>query len=180
MARTRTYPYTTTKTRTEAVVDQFDIFLQYAGIGEPARVKLLDGVQERWLEVVAVYLCNEGRKRILEARVEIAWTMHSDYASISPTVNTDLPGWESGAAPEIRVIGHRFGQKARELNIVPNSWVLFTPSIRNNSTRHAELCAKVGVSMGHPVPEWQSKPTDRSMKIIDLDEVSVSIEEAGE
>jgi hypothetical protein len=52
MANTRTF--SETRTRTEAVHDQFDMFLQYAGIGSQNRSRILKAVDERWIERVGV------------------------------------------------------------------------------------------------------------------------------
>lgn len=106
---TRTYTYAQTYTRTEAVVDQFDMFLQFCTLDEDARKLVVHGVNQRWVKTAAAYLIDSfSGKRILEAFVQVDWVMHSDLARLTPTVVSDLPGWEAGAAPEIRVLGHRF------------------------------------------------------------------------
>jgi hypothetical protein len=170
-----TFTYTSTRTRTEAVIDQFDIFLRYTGLPAHARDRLLKGVEEMWFEAVAVYLVNGSGKRILEAEVAVNWSLHSDLAVLSPTVRGDLPGWESGAAPEIQVIGSRFGRKAEELNSAINYWVLFTSEIRANETRYNILCDKVGVSSRSRVPEWATLPQERAYCIDGLREVSTTL-----
>jgi len=175
----KTYAYATTRTRTEAVVDQFDIFLQYAGVNEASRTKVLNAVQQRWLEKVGVYLTDDAGKRVLEVAVGIDWAAHADYAAISPYINTDLPGWESGAAPEIRTLGHRFGKKARESGQTPRHWVRFTAAIRADENRHRQLCDEAGYLFRGGVPAWRNPPARRDeMRILDLEEVNISIHEA--
>jgi hypothetical protein len=170
--------YTETKTRTEAIVDQFDMFLLYAGIGTGPRKKLLVGVEKRWLDAIGVYLINSAGQRILEAEISISWQLHTDLTVLSPTIRTDLPGWDHGAAPEIQVIGSRFGKKAKEMGRQPYCWVLFTSEIRQDAARHKQLCPQVGVSYGTGVPDWTSNPNERSYTIDELSEVNVALREA--
>jgi hypothetical protein len=163
----KTYAYASTRTRTEAVVDQFDIFLQYAGIREASRTK------------VGVYLVDSAGKRVLEIAVKIDWTAHADFAAISPYLSTDLPGWESGAAPEIRTLGRRFGSKAREYEQTPRHWVRFTAAIRRDEQLHRRLCGEAGYKYQGSVPEWRNPPTRRDdMRLLDLEEINISIAEA--
>lgn len=175
----KTYAYAVTRTRTEAVVDQFDIFLQYAGVREASRTKVLKAVEQRWLEKVGVYLLDDGGKRVLEVAVEIDWAAHADFAAISPYLSTDLPGWESGAAPEIRTLGRRFGTKAREYEQTPRHWVLFTAEIRRDEQRHQRLCSEAGYRYQGGVPVWRNPPVRRDdMRVLDLEEINISIAEA--
>jgi hypothetical protein len=171
-----TFTYTEVQTRTEAVVDQFDIFLAFAGINEESRTAILRGVNARWLEAVGVFLVRQGR-RVLEAEIRIDWTMYSDLAALTPTIRTDLPGWEGGGAPEVRTIGRRFGSRAAEMNVVPSYWVRFTETIRQDAARYAALCPEVGVSCTARPPEWAAGPRERSYNLLDLPEISTALRE---
>jgi hypothetical protein len=154
------------------------MFLRYAGIGVRTREKLLVGVEERWFDAIGVYLINAAGRRILEAEISISWQLHTDLTVLSPTVRTDLPGWDRGAAPEVQVIGSRFGKKATEMGRQPHYWVLFTHEIRQDATRHKQLCRRVGVSYSTGVPAWASNPNERSYTIDELSEVNVALREA--
>jgi hypothetical protein len=173
-----TYTYATTRTRTEAVVDQFDMFLRYAGVKDGPRNRILEAVKEKWITAVGVYLLDASQKRMLEAEVAIRWELYSDLVALEPTIRTDLPGWEKGAAPEITVIGSRFGTKAHELGKQVHFWVRFTNEIHRNPNRHRELCGRTGVQYGSSVPDWASEPQTRSYTIDALREVNVSLREA--
>ena len=176
---TYSYSYATTRTRTEAVVDQFDIFLQYAGVPEAKRTKVLAAIENRWLERVGVYLVDSDEKRVLEVAVGIDWDMHADFAAISPHISTDLPGWQEGAAPEIRTLGRRFGAKANELGQRPRHWVRFTAAIRADEQKHRRLCGEAGYLYKGSVPAWRNPPVRKNeMKILDLEEGDISIAEA--
>lgn len=168
------YTYTSVKTRAEAVVDQVDMFLQYAGIQESARVKILVGVEGRWLSDIGVYLTRNG-KRFLEAEIGVDWDLSSNLAILTPTVRTDLPGWEHRAAPEVSTIGRRFGKKAQELNMAPNFWVRFTRAIYDNPPLHRERCSIVGVDYRSNAPEWEPPPVERVYKVQDLQEAHTAL-----
>lgn len=175
----KTYSYTQTRTRTEAVVDQFDMFLHYAGVDETSRTKALNAVDQRWLEKVGVYLVDTAGKRVLEVVVGIDWQAHSDFAAVTPHVSTELPGWEHGASPEIRTLGRRFGGKAAALKQTPRHWVLFTKSIRADAALHRKLCEQAGYRYQGGVPEWRNPPVRRdNLRLLDLEEINISIEEA--
>ncbi len=169
-----TYVYVSVKTRAEAVVDQVDMFLQYAGIHESARDKILLGVRNRWLSDIGVYLVRNG-KRFLEAEIGVDWDLFSNLVKLTPTVRTDLPGWEHGAAPEVRTIGRRFGGKAQELNMSPNFWVRFTSAIWNDPPRHRKYCSIVGVDYNSRPPEWEAFPIERAYEVQDLREVHAAL-----
>jgi hypothetical protein len=175
----KTYSYTSTRTRTEAVVDQFDMFLQYAGIVAAKRSKVLIAVEKQWLDRVGVYLVDSNNKRILQIAVEIDWPAHADFAAISPHVRTDLPGWESGVAPEIRTLGRRFGRKAQDLGQIPRHWVRFSAEIRRDEQLHRKRCSEAGYSFEGEVPEWRNPPVRREdMRLLDLEEVGLWVAEA--
>lgn len=169
-----TFTYTYVKARAEAVVDQVDMFLQYAGIPEASREKILVGVEKRWLSDVGVYLTRNG-KRFLEAEIGVDWDLHSDLAKLTPTIRTDLPGWERGAAPEVRTIGRRFGQKAQDIGAAPNFWVRFIKTIRDDSSLYRERCLIVGVNYQSHPPEWDTTPMERAYKVQDLEEVRTAL-----
>ncbi|MFF3242871.1 hypothetical protein ACFYWY_03830 [Streptomyces sp. NPDC002870] len=171
----QTLTYTETKTRTETVVDQFDMFLRYTGLRESARDKILKGIGQRWFSGIGVYLLNAGGLRILEAEVAVDWKLHSDLTLLSPTVRTDLPGWESGAAPEITVIGHRFGRIAREQGVEPRYWVRWTSELRANESHYLACCEEAGVTPGSGLPNWASSPSTLTYQVQDLNEVSAMI-----
>ena len=46
--------FTYTYTRTGVLVDQVDLFLKQAGIADEPRAKVVNGVDQKWLEAVAV------------------------------------------------------------------------------------------------------------------------------
>jgi len=167
--------FTGTYTRTQVVVDQVDVFLRYAGVGAAERERILNGINQKWLEAVGVFLI-EGGLRVLEAEIKINWHAHSDHADLS--ISGDLPGWEDGGAPEVIVFGRRFGATAQTRGLHPNFWVRFVASIRADPDRHRRLCESLGVIYGGTVPAWKSPPRSRSMTLQDLAEVAVSLREA--
>jgi hypothetical protein len=174
----RTYTHTSTWTRTEAVQDQFIMFLQYAAISDDQIERIVRGVQNKWLEAVGVYLVNGDGKRFLEIEIQVDWALHSDLIAVTPTITTDLPGWKERTAPEVRVLGHRFGVRARELGKPTRFWVRFVKDVRDDPTRYKELCGEVGVCYGTSAPEWSTPPGEKSYRIIDLNEVTAIGREA--
>ena len=174
----KTYTYASTTTRTHAVLNQFEIFLQYAGVERRDRKRLVRAVDHRWLIALGVYLRNDDGKRVLEAELGIEWEKHSDLAKLSPSVATDLPGWEDGAAPEVGVIGRQFGERARENPYPQGYWVRFTKAIRADPDLHRNLCKKVGVVYGGRPPDWASPPEEWSTRADYLEELNASVREA--
>ncbi len=176
-----TNTFTGTYLRTQAVFNQLEMFMQYAGLGRRARKRLLAAVDGQWLEEVAVYLVDEHGERFAEAAVLVDWDLHLRLSAVSPDLTKDLPGWEDGAAQEIRVIGRRIGQRAKQLRKETHYWVRFRPEIRTRPGLHKELCSKVGVEFnGTGPPPWRAAPQEESLEVLDLPEVHVSIREAPE
>ena len=159
------------------MLDQFDMFLLYTGVKERSRDRILNAVQEKWITAVGVYLLNSDQERMLEAEVAVRWELYSDLVALEPTIRTDLAGWEKGAAPEIQVIGSRFGRKANQLGKRVHFWVRFTSEIRADPSLHRQLCEQTGVQYGWSVPKWESEPQTRSYTIDAVREVNVSLRE---
>jgi hypothetical protein len=166
-----TYTLTRTMTRTQAVTNEFNMFLRYSGLAARYRDRILAGVEERWLSHVGVFLLSDRGQRILEAEISVDWAQHAEFASLSPTIRTDLPGWEDGASPEIIVIGQQFGREAQAMGRDVHCWVRFTAEIRRNPNRHQSLCDEVGVLYQSTVPKWESDPEERSYTVVDLNEM---------
>jgi len=162
--------YTFAYTRARAVVDQVDVLFGEAGISDE-REKVCNGVEQRWLEAVGLYLERNG-KRVYEVRAEIHWSTDSDAADLE--FSSDLPGWENSGSPEAIVLGRRFQGVAKEQGLEPRFWVRFTPYIRANPDEHKRLCPLVGVVYEGKVPDWAAVPTKRSISLQDLSEIRMS------
>ncbi len=140
--------------------------------------RILRGVDQRWLTGVGVYVCNASGLRVLEAEIQINWQLHSDLTLLTPVVRSDLPGWQEGAAPEVQVIGRRFGTRARDLGLAPHYWVRFPYEARRDRSEYERRCRELGVSSEmNTVPRWQSEPSARTYDLLDLVEVNVGLRE---
>ena len=179
MTIVQTYAYTTTRTRTDVVEDQFDMFLRYTLVPAESRKKLLALVNKKQIQKVGVYLVNATGKRFLEIVLSVDWKAHANYVAVSPTVRTDLPGWEEGASPEVNVLGHRFGRRAQELGQVPAHWVIYADEIIRSAETHRRVSTEAGYQYGGTVPEW-SGATNRQdgHRLQGLDEVGLCVTEA--
>ena len=166
-------PHTYTYTRTSTLVDQVDIFLRQSGIADAPRKRVVDAINERWIEAVGVYV-EKAEERVLEGSLEINWKAHSDQAEL--TISTDLPGWEGGAAPELTILATRLNEYATSERLSINFWVLFVKSIRDDPVLLASRCEKVGV--GGPPPPWKSSPRSQRIPIQDIPEAHVVLLDA--
>lgn len=166
--------YTYAYTRTSVLLDQVDLFFQAAGIEEAARKRVVDAVNERWLEQVGAYVEEDG-ERVLEGALEISWKAHSDHAEL--TISTDLPGWEGGAAPELVILAKRLREYADSKKLRVNFWVVFTEKIRNDPEIYPSRRKTVGVD-GGPPPLWKKTPEERRIPLKDLLEAHVVLRDA--
>lgn len=169
------YTYTYAYTRAEAVVDQVDVLFDEAGIEEGRRTPVCNGVKERWLEAVGLYLERDG-KRVYEIEASINWAAHTEQAELS--FSTNLPGWEGKGSPEASILGKRFAATAAAEKLAPRYWVRFVKSIRDDPVLHQELCGKVGVSFEQHPPDWKQTPETRSLPLQDLGEIGLSVRSA--
>jgi len=165
------YTYTYTYTRAQALVDQIDVLFSEAGINEGPRQKVCNGVTQRWVEGVGLYLQRDD-KMVYEIEASITWTALADSAELS--FSTDLPGWERKGSPEAVILGRRFAATAASERLIPRYWVRFTKLIRNNPARHKALCVEVGVVFGGSPPSWKKTPVTRSLPLQDLGEINLS------
>lgn len=165
---------TYTFTRTQALVDQVDLFMKNAGISESGRRPVADAVGKRWITALGVYVKNRNDHRVLEGELEISWTAHSDHPEI--TVSTDLPGWKDGAVPELSVLASRLATYANDKGFRSGFWVRFTPRIRNDATLYRACCAEVGVG-GSP-PKWAKTPSVQRIPVQDFSEAHAVLRNA--
>ncbi len=169
------YTYTYTYTRAEALVDQIDALFREAGIDEDSRKRVCDGVNERWLVAVGLFLVRDD-KRVYEIEASINWQAHTEHPELS--FSTDLPGWEEKGSPEATIVGKRFAATAADEKLDQRYWVLFAKSIRDDPARHKELCNKVGVIFGGGVPGWKQTPNTQSLPLQDIREIGLSVRSA--
>ena len=165
--------FTYTSTRTGVRVDQVDLFLKQAGIADEPRAKVVNGVDQKWLEAVAVYVEADGLRE-LEGELQISWSLHSDHADL--TISTDLPGWEGGVAPELSVLASRLRAYAESKGRPTRFWVLFVPAIRNDAVLYPIRCEAVGV--GGKVPDWKQPPRDQRVVLQDMTEANITLRDA--
>lgn len=165
--------YTYTYTRTSTLVDQVDIFLKSSGIGDVPREKVINGVNEKWLVAVGVFI-EENGKRVLEGSLEISWKEHSDHAELA--ISAELPGWEDGLAPELSVLAKWLVEYANAKKLTLNFWVRFTKEISDDPVLYPIRCKAVGV--GGTVPAWKSTPKMQKIPMQDLPEAQVALLDA--
>jgi hypothetical protein len=170
-----TYTYAYTYTRAEALVDQIDALFREAGIKEDRRGPVCNGVSERWLVAVGLYLERDD-KRVYEIEASINWQAHTEHPEL--TFSTDLPGWEEKGSPEAMIVGKRFAATAADEKLAPRYWVRFAKSIRDDPARHKDLCGKVGVIFGGSLPGWKQTPDTQSLLLQDLREIGLSVRSA--
>jgi hypothetical protein len=167
--QTHTYTYT----RTSVLVDQVDLFLSLSGIGAESRAKVVNAVNEKWIEAVAVYVEKNG-KRVLEGELKIDWNLHSDHADL--TIATDSPGWAGGAAPELTILASRLMTYATSEAQSTRFWVIFTKAIREDTVLYKARCEKVGV--GGTVSDWNKDPVSKRIVLQDMTEAHVTLSDA--
>lgn len=165
--------YTYTYTRTSVLVDQVDLFLKRAGIDVAPRKRVVDAINEKWLEQVGLYV-EDGGERVLEGALQINWKAHSDHAEL--TISTDLPGWEDGAAPELIILAKRLREYADSKRLTVHFWVVFIEKIRNDPEIYPRRCQTVGVD--GPPPPWKKTPEARRIPLQDLPEAHVVLRDA--
>jgi hypothetical protein len=165
--------HTYTYTRTAVLVDQVERFLSLSGIDSERRAKVVNAVNEKWLEAVAVYVEKNG-KRVLEGELKINWNLHSDHADL--TIATDSPGWEGGAAPELTILANRLLTYANREALGTRFWVSFTKAIREDAVLYKARCEKVGV--GGTVSDWNKDPVSRRIVLQDMTEAHVTLRDA--
>jgi hypothetical protein len=171
MAYTYTYAYT----RAEIAVDQVDVLFGEAGIDESRRQRVCNGVGQRWLEAVGLFLERDGR-RVYEVEAGINWSAHADQAELSFSI--DLPGWEGRGSPEALIVGRRFAVIAANERLDPRFWVRFVKAIRDDPQRHESLCDEVGVVFHGRLPGWKRAPETRSFPLQDLGEIDLHVRSA--
>ncbi len=167
-------PHTYTFTRTQALIDQVDLFLRNGGIGESVRKPVVDAVDKRWIEGVGVFVVDKSGDRVLEGELEINWTAHSNHPEI--TVSADLPGWKAGAVPELSVLATRLATYSKDKALPVNFWVRFSAQIRNDAGLYQQYCQIVGVSGS--APDWAKTPSIQRIPLQDLSEAHAVLRSA--
>ena len=171
-AETNTFTYT--KARIEVIEDHFQLFLKYGGMSNTEIDKLTEAVSNQELEAVGIYAIENG-ERVLEVEFLVNWEVHNQIVSSSGKMfNTQIDGWEDGLAPEATLAVRRLVRKARNNNWKISSWIRVTPSVRRTPSRHMAVCNKLGYSYTGTVTAWKKEPIERSRKVLDMEEATVT------
>lgn len=161
-----------TKTRLEVVSDQFELFLTYTGMRRLDREKLLAAIARGELAAIGAFLERDGF-RYVEVEVEVDWELHAMLKRADgDAFNTDLPGWEENASPEVHQYARRLSHIAREEGLKVRHWIRVSREILLDPERHKELCDSLGYSFGSGVPPWpMGDPKEREVSVLDLPEI---------
>ncbi len=165
--------YTYTYTRTEALVDQVDLFLLKAGVHADTRSRVVNAVNSKWVEGIGAFVEKDG-KRVLEGSIEISWSVHSDHADL--TISSDLPGWDGGAAPELSILATRISTFAKSESLSVGCWMQFLKSIRDDPVLYKMRREETGFT--GDAPEWKSTPTSHRIVLQDMTEAHATLRSA--
>lgn len=179
-ARTATFTHTWTNTRLETIQEQFHKLLLYGGIRPAAIDRLLTAVANNHVTAIAVFGTDASKKRVVEVVLQVDWDVSARLTLVTPNLESGLPGWQDGEAPEIRVAGYRFAEVVKALELKTSFWVRFTPEIIANETLHRELADRYGVAFRSNVPDWKSEPEQRTDGLIDLPELNIAMRRISE
>lgn len=170
---TKTNTNTYTYTRIGVIDTQFEIFLKCTNLPRSNRKKILKAVENKELSAFGIYIVDDN-SRIAEVAVKIDWDEHQKMIGIYGThFDTDLPGWENGAAPEAYVSAQRLVIAAKKMKKPVNSWIMVSPSVYNNPLRHKALCKELGYLYEGSPPPWRSDPVTKEYNINFLSEATV-------
>jgi hypothetical protein len=179
MTTPRTYAYTWTQTRLETIQDQFRYLLLYADIADAKIDQVVHAVGQKALQAVEIYGYDASGLRVVEVELRVDWELNAKLTLSAPTIRSGLPGWRARQAPEVRVAGRRFAEVAREEGLNTSYWVLLTPSIRRNEQNYSNWRKHLGLSHGG-VPGWkEGTSTERSERLLDINEADIFIRRAG-
>jgi len=174
MVNTYTHTHTYTKPRMDVVVDQYELFLRYAGVEDTRIDKLLESIKSKEIKAMGAYL-EENGYRIAEVELEIEWDLHDQLIRAEGELfDTDLGGWVDGAAPEIHMYVRRLAKFAKEKSLSIRTWIRVSTTISNEPTRHEAVCKKLGYAFGNAVPAWRNGSNSEIVKkVLDLPEMKV-------
>lgn len=172
--RTYTNSYTYTRTRIGVIDDHFELFLTCAGMSKSDISKFLTAVENKELSAVGIYIEDAGY-RIAEVEFEIDWDEHQRMIGECGTqFNIDLPGWNNGVSPEAYIAAQRLVSAAKKMGKTVRSWIIVSPSVRNDPKKHKIVCDTLGYSFGSTVSPWKDKPVVQSRSINYLPEAKVT------
>ncbi len=174
MPNTYTNTHTYTKPRTEVVRDQFELFLRYTGMRPNDRERHLLSLANGELEALGAYLERDGF-RFMEVELEFDLDLHAQLKRAEGDMfDTDLPGWEENASPEVNQYARQISRIAKQEGLVVRHWIRVHREIRSNRTRYKALCDSLGYSFESTVPPWRGNaPKEREVSVLDLPETKI-------
>lgn len=172
LINTYTNPYTYTRTRIGVIGNHFELFLTCSEMEKSDIKKLLKAADNKELSAVGIYIEDDGY-RIAEVEFEIDWDEHQRMVGVyGSQFNIDLPGWDDGVSPEAYIAVQHLVDAAKEMGKPVCSWIMVSPSIRNNPTRCKAVCDYLGY--GGTVPAWKDTPITQSRNVNYLPEAKVT------
>jgi hypothetical protein len=159
-----------TITRVMALSIHGQRFLELSGIDREKAKRVSHGINQRWLEAVAVYAQDSSGYRVLEQEFAIDWGEHDRLNETAPVIDVSQPGWENELAVEVEAICARFRETVETYDLTPRFWVRFTRETHKHDAVYRERCRMVGVQPGGSVPAWKSTFTEESLSVTGLGE----------
>lgn len=135
--------------------------------------KLLNAVEAQELEAVGIYI-EDSDYRVAEVEFAVDWVKHQQMINMyGIDFNTDIGGWDNGHSPEAYVAVQRLVKEAKRLGTSVRSWIRVSKNIRENPSRHKNLCDKLGYCFEGTVAPWKNKPITVSDTISQLEEANI-------
>ena len=175
---TTTLTKTYTRTRTSVIDDHFELFLRCAEIDDDRVERILESVHNRELEAFGIYIVVDGY-RYAEIEFSIDWYRHDGIVQAKGDfLDTYLPGWKNGQAPEAYIAAGNLVKAAQEMSVNIQSWICVTDEVRSDPEKHRSICKKLGYCYNRSPPSWKNPPKENRRIIQGLEEASVTARES--
>lgn len=145
-----------------------------AGMSKTDIKKFLKAVDNKELSAVGIYI-EDNNYRIAEVSFEIDWDKHQQLVSTCGShFDIDLPGWDNGVSPEAYITAQRLVKMAKQMGKTVHSWIMVSPTVRNNPVKHKAVCDNLGYSYGSSVSPWKNTPVTQSRNVNYLPEAKIT------
>lgn len=164
-----------TSSRIDVLGINFALFLASANVSDEKIRKLKSAVSNKEIEAVGVYIAEDGY-RICEVEYNVDWDKHQEMCKVNGSLfDLNRPGYVNGACPEARQAVEWLVDEAKKLKRPISTWIRVTNKVRQDPSKHKEVCDRLGYCFGRSVPNWKNGYEEQSWNVMHLEETNVIV-----
>lgn len=173
---TKTKTQTFTLTKTDVVLMQYQIALEYANVlTEKEKKNLLRAIHEQKIKCVGIYAYDSKNNRVAEVEIKIDWNQHNQLLMHGETFDYTGGGFnhKTGEAAETKVYVDALVQLAHANKFKMSCWIILSEKL--SSKEKEETLRETGFLGGKPRPWRGDLVVDHKERYVAIPQMEIAL-----